>query len=174
VNAAGTTYEVLDSTGAVLSGPNTIPADQLIDDPTTGFRFQLDGILAGGESFTIVHGDNPGIDETKSFGKGDNTNMMSMLSFQSERRMDGGTTSFSESYADLVTQIGVETKSREISSSSFETLLAGAEERLAGIQGVNLDEEAANLIQYQQAYSAAARIITVARETFQTLLSSAG
>jgi flagellar hook-associated protein 1 FlgK len=73
-----------------------------------------------------------------------------------------------------VTQIGVETKSREISSSSFETLLAGAEERLAGIQGVNLDEEAANLIQYQQAYSAAARIITVARETFQTLLSSAG
>jgi flagellar hook-associated protein 1 FlgK len=174
VNAAGTTYEVLDTTGTVISGPNAIPTDQLIDDPTTGFRFQLDGILAGGEIFTIVHGDNPGVDESKSFGKGDNTNMMSMLSFQSERRMDGGTTSFSESYADLVTQIGVETKSREISASSFETLLAGAEERLAGIQGVNLDEEAANLIQYQQAYSAAARIITVARETFQTLLSSAG
>jgi flagellar hook-associated protein 1 FlgK len=53
-------------------------------------------------------------------------------------------------------------------------LLSGAEQRLAGIQGVNLDEEAANLIQYQQSYAAAARIITVARETFQTLLSAAG
>ena len=72
-----------------------------------------------------------------------------------------------------MTIIGVETKSREISTASFETLLAGAEERLAGIQGVNLDEEAANLIQYQQAYTAAARIISVARDTFDTLLQAA-
>ncbi|NVK24127.1 MAG: flagellar hook-associated protein FlgK [Gammaproteobacteria bacterium] len=174
IDATGTTYEILDSAGVSISGPNAIPSDQLIEDPVAGFRFVLDGALAGGESFTITHADNPGINEDKKFGPGDNTNIVTMLGFQSARTLDNGTNSFSESYADLVTTIGVETKSREISRSSFATLLSGSEERLAGIQGVNLDEEAANLIQYQQAYSAAARIITVARETFQTLISSAG
>ena len=131
-------------------------------------------MLAGSESFTITHGDNPGTNETKKFGSGDNSNILTMLGFQSAKTLDGGTNSFSESYADMVTSVGVETKSREISRDSFATLLSGAEERMAGVQGVNLDEEAANLIQYQQAYSAAARIITVARETFQTLISAAG
>ncbi|WP_341205669.1 flagellar hook-associated protein FlgK [uncultured Psychrosphaera sp.] len=174
IDATGTTYQVLDSGGAVISGPSAIPADQIIDDPITGIRFELEGVLAGSEVFTITHADNPGVNETKAFGPGNNENILAMLAFQSDRRMDGGTNSFSEAYADLVTSVGVETKSRAISADSFGTLLSGAEQRLAGIQGVNLDEEAANLIQYQQSYAAAARIITVARETFQTLLSAAG
>ena len=174
VDAAGTNYQILDSAGTVISGPSAIPADQIIDDTTAGIRFELKGILAGNESFTITHGDNPGVNTDKEFGPGDNGNMVTMLAFQSAKTLDGGTNSFSESYADMVTSVGVETKSREISRDSFFTLLSGAEERMAGVQGVNLDEEAANLIQYQQSYSAAARIITVARETFQTLLSAAG
>ncbi len=174
IDATGTNYQVLDAGGAIISGPLAIPADQIIDDPVTGFRFELDGVLAGNEVFTVTHADNPGVNETKAFGPGDNTNVLAMLSFQSERRMDGGTNSFSEAYADLVTKVGVETKSRSVSKDSFGTLLSSSEERLAGVQGVNLDEEAANLIQYQQSYAAAARIITVARETFQTLLSAAG
>jgi flagellar hook-associated protein 1 FlgK len=67
----------------------------------------------------------------------------------------------------------VETQSRSVSTDSFKTLLSGAEQRLSSVQGVNLDEEAANLIQYQQSYSASARIITVAQEIFNTLLSAA-
>lgn len=174
VNAAGTNYQIRDSGGTVISGPTAIPSDQVISDPVSGLRFELKGVLAGNESFTITHGANPGVNETKAFGPGDNGNILSMLAFQTEKTLDGGTNSFSESYADVVTKVGVETKSREISRDSFQTLLSGAEERMAGVQGVNLDEEAANLIQYQQAYSAAARIITVARETFQTLISAAG
>lgn len=173
VDATGTTYQVLDSAGTVISGPTAIPADQIIDDPVAGLRFELEGTLAGGEIFTITHANNPGVNETKAFGPGDSSNMLTMLSFQSESLMDDGRNSFSESYADLVTFVGVETQSRAISTDSFSTLLAGAEKRLASVQGVNLDEEAANLIQYQQAYSAAARIITVARETFDTLIAAA-
>ncbi len=173
VDASGTNYSIRNSGGAVISGPSPIPADQIIKDPVAGVEFELKGVLAGNEAFTITHGDNPGVNTTKKFGSGDNGNILTMLGFQSAKTLDGGTNSFSESYADLVTGVGVETKSREISRSSFATLLSGAEERMAGVQGVNLDEEAANLIQYQQAYSAAARIITVARETFQTLISAA-
>jgi len=174
VDATGTQYDVQDSTGAsVIGGFTNIAPDQIIEG--AGIRMKLDGILAGNESFTITHADNTLIpNENKKFGKGDNTNILTMLDFQSARVLDGGTNSFSESYADMVTTVGVETKSKEITRDSFQTLLDGAEERLAGIQGVNLDEEAANLIQYQQAYSASARIITVARETFQTLISAAG
>lgn len=173
VDASGTNYSIRNSGGAIISGPSPIPADQIIKDPVAGVEFELKGVLAGNEAFTITHGDNPGVNTTKKFGSGDNSNILTMLGFQSEKTLDGGTNSFSESYADLVTGVGVETKSREISRASFATLLSGAEERMAGVQGVNLDEEAANLIQYQQAYSAAARIITVARETFQTLISAA-
>lgn len=174
VDAGGNNYSIRNSAGAVISGPTAIPADQIIDDATAGIRFELKGILAGNEAFTITHADNPGVNTTKAFGPGNNTNMVTMLGFQSAKTLDGGTNSFSESYADMVTGVGVNTKSREISRDSFKTLLSGAEERMAGVQGVNLDEEAANLIQYQQSYAAAARIITVARETFQTLLSAAG
>jgi flagellar hook-associated protein 1 len=173
VDAGGTQYDIQDSTGATLIGGfQNIPADQIIEE--AGIRVKLEGTLAGSESFTITHADNTLIpNQNKRFGKGDNTNVLKMLDFQSERMLDNGTNSFSESYADIVTTVGVETKSREITKDSFQTLLEGAEQRMAGIQGVNLDEEAANLIQYQQSYSAAARIITVARETFQTLLQAA-
>lgn len=174
IDATGTQYDIQDSTGAsVVGGFQNLASDQIIEG--AGLRVKLTGTLAGNEVFSITHADNTLIPNTdKQFGKGDNVNMLSMLNFQTERQLDGSTNTFSESYADLVTMVGVETKSRSISRDSFHTLLVGAEERLAGVQGVNLDEEAANLIQYQQAYAAAARIITVSRETFQSLLSAAG
>ncbi len=173
IDATASNYVVRDSGGTLINGPVAIPADQIINDQVAGFRFELKGVLAGNETFNIVHADNPGIDESKKFGPGDNTNMLVMLGFQSARLLDNGQNSMSESYADVITTVGVETKSREISTSSFETLLSGSEQRLASIQGVNLDEEAASLIQYQQAYSASARIITVARDIFETLLQAA-
>ena len=174
INAGGTQYDIQDSAGvSLVGGFQNLSNDQLIEG--AGLAFKIDGTLAGGEVFTVTHADNTLIpNDNKRFGEGDNTNMMTMLEFQSAKTLDGGRNSFSESYADLVTDIGVATKGTEVSRDSFETLLEGSEERLAGIQGVNLDEEAANLIQYQQSYAAAARIITVARETFQTLIQAAG
>ena len=174
LNAAGNQYDIQDSAGtSLIGGFQALPTDQLIQG--AGLSFKLDGTLAGGEVFTVTHADNTLIpNDNKRFGAGDNTNMLTMLSFQSAKTIDGGRNSFSESYADLVTDVGVKTNGTEISRDSFKTLLEGSEERMAGIQGVNLDEEAANLIQYQQSYSAAARIITVARETFQTLIQAAG
>ncbi|MBU2884067.1 flagellar hook-associated protein FlgK [Psychrosphaera sp. B3R10] len=174
VDATGTQYDIQDSAGnSVNGGFQDIAADKIINGP--GFTMQFEGELAGNEVFNLTHADNDLIpNDNKKFGPGDNTNMLSMLNFQSKKTMDNGLNSFSEGYADLVTAVGVDTKSTEIARDSYQTLLSGSSARLAAVQGVNLDEEAANLIQYQQAYSASARIITVARETFQTLLSAAG
>lgn len=174
VDPTGTQYSIQDSAGTPLGapagGPFNIPADQIIDVP--GMRVELKGTIAGNEVFTITNQDGTDPFNQKKFGPGDNTNALSMLEFQNKKTLDGGTNTFSESYAELVTFVGVVTQSGKISADSFQTLLAGAEERMAAVSGVNLDEEAANLIRYQQAYSAAARIITVASETFDTLMQS--
>lgn len=174
VDPTGTQYSIQDSAGTALGapagGPFNIPADQIIDVP--GMRVELKGNLAGNEVFTITNQDGAPPFDNKQFGQGDNTNALTMLNYQNKKTLDGGTNTFSESYAELVTYVGVITQSGKISADSFQTLLAGAEERMAAVSGVNLDEEAANLIRYQQAYAASARIITVASETFDTLLQA--
>ncbi|MBU2969698.1 flagellar hook-associated protein FlgK [Pseudoalteromonas sp. C2R02] len=174
VDPTGTQYSIQNSAGVALGapagGPFNIPADQIIDVP--GMRVELKGNLAGNEVFTITNQDGAPPFDNKKFGQGDNTNALTMLNYQNKKTLDGGTNTFSESYAELVTYVGVITQSGKISADSFQTLLAGAEERMAAVSGVNLDEEAANLIRYQQAYAASARIITVASETFDTLLQA--
>jgi flagellar hook-associated protein 1 FlgK len=122
--------------------------------------------------FTITNQDSAPPFDNKQFGQGDNTNALTMLDYQTKKTLDGGTNTFSESYAELVTFVGVITQSGKISADSFQALLKGAEERMSAVSGVNLDEEAANLIRYQQAYSASARIISVANEIFDTLIQA--
>ena len=58
------------------------------------------------------------------------------------------------------------------SAETEETLLSSAIERQSSLQGVSLDEEAANLIRFQQAYQAAAQIVAVAGEVFDTLIAA--
>jgi flagellar hook-associated protein 1 FlgK len=174
VNGAGTQYSIQDSAGTPLvapaGGPFNITADQIITVP--GMRVELKGNLAGNEVFTITNQDSAPPFDNKQFGQGDNTNALTMLDYQTKKTLDGGTNTFSESYAKLVTFVGVITQSGKISADSFQALLKGAEERMSAVSGVNLDEEAANLIRYQQAYSASARIISVANEIFDTLIQS--
>lgn len=174
VNGAGTQYSIQDSAGTPLvapaGGPFNITADQIITVP--GMRVELKGNLAGNEVFTITNQDSAPPFDNKQFGQGDNTNALTMLDYQTKKTLDGGTNTFSESYAELVTFVGVITQSGKISADSFQALLKGAEERMSAVSGVNLDEEAANLIRYQQAYSASARIISVANEIFDTLIQS--
>lgn len=169
VDATASNYSIEDAAGNPLSGPTAMPTDQIIS--FGGGRLKIEGQMAGNEVFTLRHSDNTLID-TKKFGPGDNTNALAMLAYQNVKTLDGGTNTFSESYAEMVTFVGVQTQSRKISADSFSVLLADAEQRQAAVSGVNLDEEAANLIRYQQSYSAAARIISVARDTFDTLLQS--
>jgi flagellar hook-associated protein 1 FlgK len=174
VNGAGTQYSIQDSAGTPLvapaGGPFNITADQIITVP--GMRVELKGNLAGNEVFTITNQDSAPPFDNKQFGQGDNTNALTMLDYQTKKTLDGGTNTFSESYAKLVTFVGVITQSGKISADSFQALLKGAEERMSAVSGVNLDEEAANLIRYQQAYSASARIISVANEIFDTLIQA--
>ena len=83
----------------------------------------------------------------------------------------GGTTSFTDMYSSLVTDVAVRTQ-RAKSSAETEETLSSAIERQSSLQGVSLDEEAANLIRFQQAYQAAAQIVAVSGEVFETLIAA--
>jgi len=109
-----------------------------------------------------------------SAAPGDNSNALLLAGLQTTQTMENGTTSFQGAYGQLISQLGTQTRSAEISADAQSALLAQAQESRDALSGVNLDEEAADLIRFQQAYQAIAQVISVADTTFQTLLSAVG
>ena len=105
---------------------------------------------------------------------GDNSNALLLAGLQTSLTMENGNTSFQGAYGQLIGKLGTQTRSAEISATAQAALRAQAQESRDNQSGVNLDEEAADLIRFQQAYQAIAQVITVAETTFQTLLSAVG
>jgi flagellar hook-associated protein 1 len=101
---------------------------------------------------------------------GDNRNALALAGLASERVLANGTTSISASYTELVANVGVKTRQAQLSAEAQGRMLDASRAQRDSISGVNLDEEAANLLRYQQAYAAAAQVIAVAGTMFDTLL----
>jgi flagellar hook-associated protein 1 FlgK len=105
-------------------------------------------------------------------GAGDNRNALALASLQTADILDNGSMSVAQGYSQLVSQVGAQTGAANIDREAVQSLLFQTTARRDSVAGVNLDEEAARLIQFQQAYTASAQIITVAREIFDTLLGA--
>ena len=103
---------------------------------------------------------------------GDNRNALALAGLASERVLANGTSSISGSYSELVGSVGVKTRQAELSAAAQNLMLEDSQAQRASVSGVNLDEEAANLLRYQQAYQAAAQVISVAGTMFDTLLGA--
>ncbi|WP_461516038.1 flagellar hook-associated protein FlgK [Porticoccus sp.] len=128
-----------------------------------GFEFSLGGVPRAGDELVIENNTN---------GTGDNSNALMMASLQNNKQLYGGTSSYQEAYANIVADVAVKTRQAESSLSTEQVLLGQAVSARESVSGVNLDEEAANLIRFQQAYQAAAQIIAVSDQLFQTLLNA--
>lgn len=120
---------------------------------------------ADGDSFTVAA--NPS-------GVGDNRNALLLAGLQTANNLGGGTTTFQGAYSQFVSQIGNKTRELEVTSSAAGKLLSEATVSLQNESGVNLDEEATNLLRYQQAYQASGKVMQVASEMFDVLLSLGG
>lgn len=105
-------------------------------------------------------------------GTGDNRNMLALGSLQTAKVFDSGTRNYQEAYSVLVGSVGAATHSASANRDAEETLLGQAVDRRSQVSGVNLDEEAADLIKFQQAYEAAARVIQTAQTLFDTLINA--
>lgn len=104
-------------------------------------------------------------------GGSNNENALRLAGLQTERVMNGGTATFQSSYSQLVSSVGNKAREVQIGERSQEAQLQQAIDAQQALSGVNLDEEAANLIRYQQSYQAAARVMNVAGTLFDEILA---
>jgi flagellar hook-associated protein 1 len=103
---------------------------------------------------------------------GDNTVALSLANLEKKSILLGGKSTLNDAYGQMVSQVGTVTHAAKISSSAQETLLNQAKQSRENLAGVNLDEEAANLIKFQQSYQAAAKVISIASSLFDTLIGA--
>ena len=105
---------------------------------------------------------------------GDNRNALAIAELRNERLMSRGSATISEFYSGLMGQVGIETSTATSSRENYELLVGQIESSRQSVQGVSLDEEMTQMIKYQQAYDAAARVITVMDEALETVINGMG
>lgn len=125
------------------------------------YSFVINGSPANLDAFTIA--DNRG-------ATGDNRNARSLAGLQVEQVLLGGKASITDSYGFAVADVGTITNQALTSLEVQQQLREQAQSARDAYSGVNLDEEAANLVQFQQAYQAAAQVIATANSLIDTLL----
>lgn len=102
---------------------------------------------------------------------GDNRVAIAISKLQHEKVMGGGENSLEEEYLQMIGTVGLEKGKSQLNLQQSEALMAQAKQIRERYSGVSLDEEAANLIRYQQAYEASAKVMKTAEEMFQTVLN---
>ena len=127
----------------------------------------MQGAPQNGDTFTVQDIKNTGLD--LKLNGGNATNMMNLRDLA---MFDGA--AMSDGYAGVISQIGIRAQSANYSATVSTNIATNAEKDRTGIAGVNLDEEAAKLIQYQQAYQASAKMIQVAQTICTTLIQTLG
>jgi len=127
------------------------------------FSFEMSGTPDNGDVFTLSN--NTG-------GVGDNRNALKLAGLQDQKILLGGTASMADAYGEVVADVGTRTHFAASNADVQSQLLQQAESAKSTVSGVNLDEEAANLVRFQQAYSAAAQVIATANTLFDSLLGA--
>ena len=126
-----------------------------------GWTVQISGTPVAGDVFTV---------SANTGGTGDNRNALALANLQTATLLNSGNDTMQTSYSQLVSEIGNKAQEIKITSSAQDSLLASVEQARQGITGVNLDEEATNLLRYQQAYQASGKVIAIAGTLFDTIL----
>lgn len=166
---AGMPVTVTNNGVAVTGSPFTAvaPASAVVpytDGSTISFggaSFTFTGTPANGDTFTIAQNSN---------ATTDNRNALLLAGLQTKNTLQGGTASYQGVYSQLVSQVGNKTRELEVTSKAQTTMVNQAIQAQQAVSGVNLDEEAANLLRYQRAYQAAGKAMQIANTLFDTLL----
>ncbi len=150
-----TTYSVNGAGAFTYTGGGNIDVN--------GWRVQINGTPVAGDTFSV--GDN-------TSGSGDNRNALALADVLNRPILNGGTASLNASVGQFISDIGVKTNQAQVGRDAQQIVRDESVDSLASLSGVNLDEEAAKLVQYQAAYQAMAQVIATANKMFETLLSA--
>lgn len=158
-----THYRVFDNTTSTTLAAN-VPYNPATGATLTynGWTTTINGAPAANDTFTV----NPNSNATT-----DGSNALLMAGLQTANTLANSTTSYQGAYAQLIGQVGSQTRELMVTSQAQSNLLDQVTKSQQAVSGVNLDEEAANLLRYQQAYQAAAKAMQIANTMFDTLLN---
>ncbi|EPE37959.1 flagellar hook-associated protein 1 [Candidatus Photodesmus katoptron] len=159
ITSDGDQFIVTNSKGEILQESHPYPPPGLIT--IEGTTFELTGGAFPNDKFIV----------NLMFAEGNNSNLHKIQELQTEKILDNKESTLLDSYYNLNTDIALEMSfaSRLTETSRLEKNIAN--ERIASVSGVNLDEEAANMMSFQQSYMASSRIIQVANDIFDAILS---
>ena len=163
--ASGIRYDIVDGGGTALVSSAWVagtPLDGSSLNPP--FSLNLSGAPAAGDSLTMQP-------ITASTLPGNNGNALAMLALRDHQFTGLGGATVTDAYAEMIGNLGVKVQDGRIAASISKTLEDSSNQTLSSTAGVNLDEEASRLIQFQQSYQAAAKVLQVAQTVFDTLLN---
>lgn len=152
-----TTYTVTGPSPGLPATAAYVPGSDIVGN---GWTIQITGQPAANDQFSVSANVN---------GSGDNRNARLIAALQTQDLAGGA--SFNGAYAQLVSEVGNKTSELQVTSAAQANLVSVTQTALNGVSGVNLDEEASDLIRYQQAYQAAGKMISVANALFDTILN---
>ncbi|SMR68969.1 MULTISPECIES: flagellar hook-associated protein FlgK [Stenotrophomonas] len=141
--------------------PQTYTPGQTIS--ANGWSFVLDGVPKNGDTFNIT--------QTPA-GSSDNSNATKLSKVESAKAFNAGTVTLGGALGGLTTQVGAAARSAEYSLGAQQVIADQAQAARDEVSGVNLDEEAADMLRLQQAYQAASQLISTADSMFQTILGA--
>lgn len=140
--------------------------------PAGGDSFLIRPTAQGANGFSVAITDPADIAAADAPGAvGNNVNALALAALQTAGTLANGTATYLGAYGQMVNEIGNKTRELEVTSAAAGTLLEQTNATLQSESGVNLDEEATNLLRYQQAYQAAAKVMQIAKEMFDMLVS---
>ena len=155
-NDPPTTYQV-NGAGPLIAFSSGADID------LNGSRVQINGAPQPGDVFTV---------SKNTSGAGDNGNALRLNDVLQEKTINGGNATPQDAFGEIVASVGSATQQSRVSQDALASLRENAESARNSLSAVNLDEEAANLIRFQQSYQAAAELISTANQLFQSLLGA--
>jgi flagellar hook-associated protein 1 FlgK len=156
-----TSATTFDVTGVGTGNPAGVAYTAGGNITYSGWTAQINGIPRPGDSFTISR---------NTSGVADNRNALLLSKLQTANTVANGTANYQSAYSQVVSSVGNRAREINVQSNAQTALVQQTTAAQQSLSGVNLDEEAANLIRFQQAYQASGRVLQVASKLFDTVL----
>ncbi len=134
-----------------------------------GINFSISGTPADGDVFTLNRNGNAVADNRNALALGA-LQTSNTLGRDASNALSQPNSTFQSAYSLLVSEVGNTARQMDVTATAQQNMIAQTKQAQQSISGVNLDEEAANLLRYQQAYQAAGKMMQIAGTLFQTVL----
>lgn len=135
----------------------------------TGFTFDNMHFTVAG--MPPASGSDTFVIERNEGGVQDGRNALLFAKLQTQNTMDGGNSTYQGAYSKLVAENGIRTREAKVQLDAQTAVLTQAQATREALSGVNLDEEAANMLKFQRAYQASSKILEIGNKLFETILS---